>query len=59
MKPEIKLQNVRGAPRGAAVFIVDSLILAPSFFAVKIIVKSINYQDCRIHTRFWPSPPKE
>ncbi len=49
---ETKSQNTRSAPRGAAVFIVDSLILISHFFTARMIVMSINLQRYRIYTHF-------
>ena len=44
MQKSISDCNVRSAPRGAAVFIVDSCILTLPLFTARMIVLSINSQ---------------
>ena len=55
MKPEIKPPNTRSAPRGAAVFIVDSCVLRSSILTAGMIVLSINLQSHRLHTHLGSS----
>ena len=49
---ETKAQGERSAPRGTAVFIVDSFVLISLIFIVRMIALSINLQRDRIQAHF-------